>query len=254
MRLIVLEEVESTQDIARGYALEGAPEGTAVLALRQVKGRGRSGNTWVSPAGVNLALSWILRPDTPPQKAPLLGLLVSIAVAGVAEEFLRRPALLKWPNDVLLDDKKVAGILCEASLENGAISSIIVGVGLNVNSDESDFPPELHGRVTSLFMASGRQFDLEDIARRLLDQFFLLYDRAKSEGTDFIPLCWENRWAHRGAVLVREDVRGTAQGIGPDGSLILKTGDGTVIHITSGIVVPEAPRPEMKDETIKNTE
>jgi len=106
-RLIIVQEAESTQDLAREMALNGEPEGTAVMALRQTRGRGRAGHSWISPAGKNLALSVVVRPPVRPHEAPLLGFIAAIAVAEALERRGVERALLKWPNDVFVHRRKL---------------------------------------------------------------------------------------------------------------------------------------------------
>jgi BirA family transcriptional regulator, biotin operon repressor / biotin---[acetyl-CoA-carboxylase] ligase len=233
MRLIIHQEAESTQDLARELAIRGEPEGLAVMALNQTKGRGTAGHSWVSPPGKNVALSMILRPRLVPEDAPLLGLMASIGVAENVEAAIGRPAQLKWPNDVLVDGRKIAGILPEASLNNREISFVIIGIGLNVNVELSDFPPDLSDSVTSLRLSAGRQWDLEDTARDLLEGMELLYERVKREGCGFIPRLWATRWAHRNARLDRNGLTCTAEGIDVDGALLIRSDSGELHRLTS---------------------
>jgi BirA family biotin operon repressor/biotin-[acetyl-CoA-carboxylase] ligase len=238
-RLVIYPEVESTQDVAKRLALAGEPEGTAVMALKQTSGRGRSGHTWVSPEGKNLAISLILRPAVPPADAALLGLLASIAVAETVEALGARPAELKWPNDVLVRDKKIAGILPEASISATKVDFVIIGVGLNVNTEERDFPNEFRGQATSVFLQTGKRADLEDAAQILLQKSAALYARIGVEGCGFIAGLWRSRWAHAGARIIVQGTMGVAAGIAPDGALMLETPDGGLTRITSGEVFPK---------------
>ncbi|MGO9569196.1 MAG: biotin--[acetyl-CoA-carboxylase] ligase [Desulfomonilaceae bacterium] len=234
MRLIVHQEAESTQDLAKEWAKRGEPEGLAIMALNQTKGRGTSGHSWVSPPGKNLALSIILRPRLAPEKAPLLGMMTSIGVAETVEASIGRPAQLKWPNDVLVDGRKIAGILLEASLSNREICYVIVGIGLNVNAESGDFPPDLRDSVTSLRLSSGRQWNLEDTAKDLLERMELLYERVKREGCGFIPYLWATRWAHRDARLARNGLHHIAEGIDAYGALLIRADSGEMERVTSG--------------------
>ncbi|MFZ5867287.1 MAG: biotin--[acetyl-CoA-carboxylase] ligase [Thermodesulfobacteriota bacterium] len=237
-KLIVYEEVASTQDIARKLAQEGDRGPVAVMALRQTSGRGRSGRPWISPPGKNLALSVLLRPKLAPQEAPLMGLLASVAVARVLEAKRVPSAALKWPNDVLVDGRKIAGILPEASVKGNTLEFVIIGIGLNVNSRFSDFPIELHDSVTSVLIVTGREWDLQEAAHDLLKEMDALYDRVIKEGCGFIPSLWGARWAHKGRMLTRDGLEGRAEGIGPLGSLILRASDGRRVEINSGEAEP----------------
>lgn len=234
MRLVVYQETESTQDLAREWALRGEPEGLAVMALNQTKGRGTAGHSWVSPAGKNLALSVILRPRFSPEEAPLLALMAPISVAEAVESRIGRSAQLRWPNDVMVDGRKMAGILLEAGLNNRSINFVILGIGLNVNSELSDFPTDLRENITSLRIDTGREWDLEDTARDLLKRLELLYERVNREGCGFIPGIWRSRWAHRGAVLTRGGLTFTAEGIDANGALLIRGDNGKLERVISG--------------------
>ncbi len=236
-RLIIHQEAESTQDIAKQMALSGEAEGLAVMALKQTGGRGRSGHTWISPAGKNLALSLLLRPRLASNTMPLLGLVAAIAVAETVETRGITRAELKWPNDVLVSGKKLAGILPEAGMMGDSVKYVIIGIGLNVNSEADDFPPELRRSVTSLFMCTSMQWDLVDTAKELLKHMEDLYKRVHSEGPGIVPMLWSDRWAHLGRTFAYNGVMGVGQGISSNGSLILKT-DEQVIHVTSGMMDP----------------
>lgn len=237
-RLIIHDRVGSTQDVAKKLAVAGEPEGVAIMALQQTTGRGRKGRKWESGASKDLALSLLLRPDVPPWRSPLLGFLAAVAVARTITPLIPRPAQVRWPNDVLVEGKKVAGILAEGTVQGDALRFVILGVGLNVNSTLEDFPPELHDRAISVFMVRGQIWDLQAAANSFLREFALLYDEMRIQGTAFIVPLWESLWAHRGAILERDGVKGVAEGINPDGSLRLKLDDGSVMVLSSGEVFP----------------
>lgn len=237
-RLVIHSEVESTQDLAKAMAFSGEPEGTAVMALSQTRGRGRVGRSWITPIGKNIALSLILRPHLSPRDTVLLGFLASIAVAETLEERGVPEARLRWPNDVVVWDRKVAGILSEAVVSGGHIDFLIMGFGLNVNSRESDFPPDLRTPATSMLTCTGKEWDLTDVAQGILENFAVHYDRVKSEGCEFVPGLWERRWNDRGRKLVHEGVVGVGKGLDSDGSLILERDDGRIVRIICGDVLP----------------
>lgn len=234
MRLIVHQEAESTQDLAKELAKRGEPEGLAVMALNQTGGRGASGHLWVSPPGKNLALSIIWRPGLAPEKAPLLGLMASIGVAETVEAIIARTAQLKWPNDVLVGGRKIAGILPEASLNNREIDFVIMGIGLNINAELSDFPPDLRDSVTSILLSGGKKCDVEEIARDLLGRMDPLYERVKREGCGFVPDLWAARWVHKDVQVTRNGVSYTATGVDADGALLIRADSGEPQRLTSG--------------------
>jgi BirA family transcriptional regulator, biotin operon repressor / biotin---[acetyl-CoA-carboxylase] ligase len=242
-RLIIYPEVESTQDTARELVLSGEAEGTAVMALKQTRGRGRSGHSWVSPSGKNLALSLILRPTVAPADAALLGLLASIAVAEAVEAMGVEQAQLKWPNDVWVHEKKIAGILPEANLTAKSVNFVIIGVGLNVNTEINDFPFDLRQSITSVFLETGQRRDLEETALLLLEKIDASYARVAQEGCGFVPGLWQTRWAHEGARIIVQGVEGVAVGIAPDGALIIETMDGNLTRVNSGEAIPVKPHP-----------
>lgn len=235
-RLAIHQRLASTQDLARELALQGEAEGLAVMALEQTGGRGRGGRSWLSPPGKNLALSLILRPSISPGDAGLLGMMASIAAAETVEERGIPRAELKWPNDVLVGGRKIAGILSEARISGNVLDFVILGIGMNVNSDLSDFSTELQPTVTSLFIATGRQWNLEKTAHSFLHRIEDLYQRVNSQGCGFIPEFWTARWAHQGQKLTREGVTGTAERVDANGALLMRTAEGRLMRITSGEV------------------
>lgn len=234
--LIVLSETESTQDVARAMAASGAPEGTAIMALSQTKGRGRLGHTWISPPGKNVAMSLILRPRMAPGESVLLGLVAGVATANVVEKCGIMGVGLKWPNDVLIKEKKIAGILSEASLVDGKIQYIVIGLGLNVNSQQSDFSKLFPVQATSLLMCTGKRWDLEATAHSFLREMSALYQRICREGPKIVPGLWQERWAHKGRILVHEGIPGVAEALDPDGALVLKRSDGSQERVVAGEV------------------
>ncbi|HMK37137.1 MAG TPA: biotin--[acetyl-CoA-carboxylase] ligase [Desulfomonilaceae bacterium] len=242
-QLIIYPELESTQDTARELALAGRPEGTAVLAMKQTRGRGRSGHSWVSPPGKNVALSVILRPLTPPSEAALLGLMAAVAVAETVEELGTDHARLKWPNDVMVHHRKIAGILPEARMTAQSVDFVIMGVGLNVNAQEEDFPVDLRESATSVFRETDKTTDLEQAAQLLLQKLNALYARTTEEGCSFIPGLWQTRWAQKGARIAIQDRVATAVGIAEDGALIVETADAGTMRVTSGEVLSVPPFP-----------
>lgn len=237
-RLIVMDEAASTQDVVREAAERGEPEGLAVMALVQTRGRGRFGRSWISPHGRNLALSLLLRPKLEPRDAAVLGMMLSIPAAEIVEEHGVRIARLRWPNDVIVNEKKIAGILPEARVTGSAVEYVILGIGININARLADFPPDLRGSVTSLLVETGHESDLDSVARGLLVRTERIYDRVTKEGTRFVLDLWQARWAHRGAVLVRDRLVGRAEGLDADGALLLRTDEGGLHRIHAGEALP----------------
>ena len=164
------EECDSTNRIAKQWADEGAPDGSLVLADHQTAGRGRMSRSWVSVPGTALQFSLVLRPEMSLDSVGLLNLVAGAALA-IAVERLGVPARVKWPNDLILDGRKAAGILSEAITQVGAVTAVILGIGLNVNLRSEDLPEELAATATSLLIASGRSFDRLDVLAAFLSEF-----------------------------------------------------------------------------------
>ncbi|HPP76254.1 MAG TPA: biotin--[acetyl-CoA-carboxylase] ligase, partial [Armatimonadota bacterium] len=148
------EKVESTNDIAKKLAEEGASEGTVVVASEQTKGRGSRGRVWLSPPGANLLVSVIFRPNLPPERMGELAFVASVAVAGTLRDCCGLEPRIKWPNDVQVDGLKISGIIVEA-----AKGAAILGVGINVNWTE--LPEEITSTATSIALEVGRPVDME---------------------------------------------------------------------------------------------
>ena len=144
-----LAETASTNDVAREWALTGAPDGALVVAARQTRGRGRRERTWDSPAGTGLYASFVLRPDWPADQAPNLAIVAGMAAFRALEKAGVRDLRMKWPNDVLANGRKICGVLVEPRLGAGRIEFAVAGIGINVGQGADDFPPDLRQPATS---------------------------------------------------------------------------------------------------------
>jgi len=173
--LEVHAEAGSTNDLAMASGAAGVPDGHCVLADRQSAGRGRLSRRWESPGGLGLYVSILLRPPVPVAQAPLLTVVAGVAVCDALSETAAVSPGLKWPNDVLLDGRKVAGILSELAASGSAIRHVVVGIGINVNHRSEDFPEELRPLAGSLFLATGRLFSRDAVAAALFNHFDRLY-------------------------------------------------------------------------------
>jgi BirA family biotin operon repressor/biotin-[acetyl-CoA-carboxylase] ligase len=234
------EETDSTQRVARDLARGGAPEGTVVLAERQTAGRGRLGRTWHSPPGLNVYASIVLRPPLAPGEVPRLALVVGAAVAAAIADQVGASPAIKWPNDVLLDGRKIAGVLVEMDAEMERVHHVIAGIGVNVNAPLASFPPDLRDKATSLLAATGRRVDRAAFAARLLVALEARYGRFVSGGFDSVRAEWE-----RFSCLTGTDVRvagpdgevaGRVLGLDDDGALRLARPDGSVVRVIAGEV------------------
>jgi BirA family biotin operon repressor/biotin-[acetyl-CoA-carboxylase] ligase len=241
--LRVFARLGSTNDLARGLAAAGAPERTVVLAEEQVAGRGRAGRGWSSPPGLGLWTSFVARPTGDPS---LLPLRVGLAVAEALDPFLGgSPAQLKWPNDLLVDGRKLGGILCEGSWEAGGAGFVIVGVGLNVLHSASDFPEEIRERASSIAIAAGASPERRAVAGSVVPAVLAALAGPAQLDADFLARM-DARDALRGMEVEVTDpttgeriARGTAAGIAADGSLRLLPDDGGPPRsIRSGTVRP----------------
>ncbi|MGE0825661.1 MAG: biotin--[acetyl-CoA-carboxylase] ligase [Candidatus Binatia bacterium] len=219
--------IDSTNTYAARLAREGAAEGTIVVADAQSGGKGRLGRSWISPPGVNLYLSVILRPPVATIVAPQLNLLAAVAVAEAIADVCPLLPAIKWPNDVLVNDKKVCGILAEMQTEGGALSAVILGIGVNINVPLAAFPEELREKASSLFLEQGTEIDRSTLTARLLTHLEKSYVLWIQQGFSALRATWEQyaTWflAKRIAVAAPEGtVRGTVLGIDDNGALLLR--------------------------------
>jgi len=166
--LYIFDAVDSTNKVAWHLALEGKPEGTVVIADYQYRGRGRESRIWFSPPGVNLYMSVILRPKINAELISPLPLLSGVAVAECMSNFFPEKVSLKWPNDVLLSGKKVAGILMETKVRGNQVDFVILGIGININLDVTTLPEELRERATSMRAEKGEVFSRVGVISDLL--------------------------------------------------------------------------------------
>ena len=239
-RIITHDELESTNDTAFRLAEEGAAEGTVVVAETQLRGKGRMGRRWSSPPGVNLYCSIILRPPIIPMQAAQLTLCSAVAVSRSIERVTQLKPVIKWPNDVLLNRKKAAGLLNEMSAETEKVNFIILGIGININMTLEQFPEGLRHPATSLFLETGSHVDRCAVAKALLESLDELYDTFLSQG--YRPI--REEWLQRSNVLgqrVRVDMNdramlGTVTGIDEYGALLLQLPDGMTEKILAGDV------------------
>ncbi len=217
---------DSTNSCAAEAAERGAAHGSIFCADAQTGGRGRFDRRWESPPGVNLYLSLLLRPPVDPQRAPQLTLVTAVALAKAVEAATKMPAWLKWPNDLFLAGKKAAGILAEMSNDLDRLRHVVIGVGLNVNAEESHFPKDLRRSATSLMLAAGRTFRRAEILVRFLDCFAESYRDFLSGGLAPLLPEWNRRSLLSGRrVMMRcreGDVWGTAPGVDESGMLIFR--------------------------------
>lgn len=229
----------STNAEAFRLATEGAFHGEVVVAEQQTAGRGRRGRAWVSPPGKNLYFSAILRPELPPNRASELTLVASVALAETLHE-ARVPAAIKWPNDLQVEGRKLAGILTELSADPERVSFVILGVGVNLNMTASEFPEELSGIATSVREARGQTVPRALFTAAFWTRLEEWLDRHAEQGFEPVRARWKALSCTLGEeVLVRsdrEEKRGWAEDIDEGGALWLRLDDGSRERIFSGDV------------------
>lgn len=231
------DEVNSTNEKADRLAAN-VEEGTVLIAEKQKEGIGRFGREWISPKG-GVYVSVILKPKTTPINASKMTLIAGIAVAKVIRK-LGLDAKLKWPNDVLIHGKKVAGILTSMSTKDGKIDYVIVGIGINANIDISTFPKEVQKNVTSLKEELKKEVSMEKIIEDILYEIEMNYEIFKFKKGNFTYFLNEwrrlsNTIGKRVKIKLRtEIIEGEAVGINSDGVLILKLEDGSLKNIIAG--------------------
>ncbi len=233
-----LEVCESTSDVAAARAAAGAPHGAVVTAAAQRRGRGRLGRPWHSPPGENLYLSCVLRPDVPVASLPPITLAAGVAVVEAVAAFGVRAAV-KWPNDVVVGGRKLAGILTEMTTRGDRLDFVVLGIGVNLGT--RSFPPELASIATSLALEGGRAASPAEFRARLLPGLQTWLDRFFEGGVAAIAPAW-TQWSGMAGARVRVtaggvDTVGTAFGIGPDGSLDVRDDRGHHVKVVAGDVV-----------------
>jgi BirA family biotin operon repressor/biotin-[acetyl-CoA-carboxylase] ligase len=238
--LEVVAEVASTNDRAIAAGRAGQPEGLAVLADRQTAGRGRKGRVWASPAGVGLYTSILLRPAQPPARIPVLALVAGLGVVEAIEEVCGLPARLKWPNDVLVAGRKVAGILAETASTDERVGHVVVGLGINVNHGPAEFPEALSPTAISLAMAAGRLIPRGELAAALYNALDRWYGIFQQGGLASILAAGRERSATLGRpvdVLADEERwQGLAEDLDVDGALLVRGRSGDLRRVLAGDV------------------
>jgi BirA family biotin operon repressor/biotin-[acetyl-CoA-carboxylase] ligase len=249
------EVLSSTNAAALARGRLGDPEGTIVLADEQTAGRGQGHKVWISPPGCNLYVSVLLRPAIAPTQAPLLALLAAVALV----DTLRQEGVvcgIKWPNDVFIQGRKVAGILAEMETRHDAVQFVVLGIGVNVNMTQEELDQQLGAiahTATSVWASLGRELSREGLLAALLANLEQWYSRFIAHGETVLQEAWEGRSAMHGRRLVAQTAEasweGTAEGIDGAGRLRLRRDDGALVTLTSAEVRfmddPELDRPSV---------
>jgi BirA family biotin operon repressor/biotin-[acetyl-CoA-carboxylase] ligase len=239
----VFEETNSTNDVAEKLARDGVKEGVVVFAEAQKKGRGRLGRQWLSPARKGLWFSVLLRPDMRPQAATQLTVAAATALARAIRRQTNLTPEIKWPNDILMRGKKVAGILTELSAELDRVRYLIIGIGVDVNLANEDLPPDLRKIATSLRIESGQPVSRPDLAAAVLRELDADYARVRAGEFEAVADEWEEQCTTIGrAVTIRigdRVQRGVAEALDAEGALLLRTQHGRLERILGGDVTIE---------------
>jgi len=234
-RVIYFRRLTSTNEVAKREAQRGAAEGTVIITEEQTAGRGRMRRSWFSPMG-SVALSIILYPDA--AYLPSLVMLASLAVVHCIKVVAGLESGIKWPNDVVINGRKVCGILIESSVRGDTVDHAVIGIGINVNLKLSDLP-EITQAATSLSDELGRNVSRLDVARCLLTEAERLYLALRAGGSIYEQ--WRDNLVTLGKqvrVTWGETVyEGTAESAASDGSLLLRQPDGSLIKVIAGDVV-----------------
>ncbi|MCC6545186.1 MAG: biotin--[acetyl-CoA-carboxylase] ligase [Nitrospirae bacterium] len=224
-KILFFDEVGSTNDVAMESGAKGLAEGLVILSEGQSHGKGRMGRTWVSPGNVNIYISILLRPDISPQYAPVMTMMSAISTARAITEVTGLETTIKWPNDILIDRKKVSGILTEMNAEQERINYIAAGIGINVNMKKQDFPEDLRMPATSLSECLGKRVDRMNLLFALINTLEQDYEELKNYGVKSIF----RRWRNGCDILKRriqvslpgEQITGVAEDLSPEGGLIM---------------------------------
>ena len=210
-------EIESTNSYARALAEGGAAEGEVVIAESQSKGRGRLGRRWESPRFANLYLSIILRPKLAPVHAPQITLVAAVALAEAVDALIPQTPAIKWPNDILVGGKKLAGILTEASCDAEGVRYVILGLGVNLNYSLSSMPEQIRQRATSVLELTGQSVGRESFLGRLIQGIDRCYGELEKAGFAAVAPRWESYFGWRGKLvrveLLDQILTGRAKGI-----------------------------------------
>lgn len=230
------EETDSTNLMAKRLAKEGAAHGTLVCAARQSAGRGRRGRTWISGKNGNIYMSLLLRPDMEPSHAPMMTLIMAYSVAKAVEQVCKIKTGIKWPNDILSGTKKICGILTEMGMEEGTISYVVIGVG--INTGQMEVPKELEDKALFLNIGQEQKEELMAVCMNLFEESYETF--VKCGSLEFLKEEYEARLVNRGkTVCVLEpenEYKGRALGITDTGELLVEKETGEIVEIYSGEV------------------
>lgn len=230
--IFLYREVTSTNHVAQQMARSGAPEGTIVLSRTQISGMGRLRRQWACPAGQGILMSMVLRPEINGQLISQLTLLCGVVVAETITKTTGCVAGIKWPNDIVMRGKKVCGILAQTNFSKNAPEYVIMGVGINVNLDTHQLPPDCRESSTSLRMEFGQNVSRWKVLKQFISSWEEHYQSFLREGHTYLRMKWiENNVTMGRQVLINRDrdpVQGLAVDISVRGGLIVRFSDGSI--------------------------
>lgn len=220
------DSIDSTNTKAKELAEEGHPSGTLVVADRQTAGKGRRGRSWESPTGIGIFMTLMLKPEINPNHASMLTLVAAMATTRAIRRVTGVPAMIKWPNDIVMNGKKVCGILTEMSAQFDYINHIVIGIGINVHNE--DFPEEIAQTASSLYLESGQHIHRASLIEAFLEEFEDVYaEYLKTEDMEGLQKEYDAMLVNRGRQVrvldPKEPFEGKAMGITKKGELIVDT-------------------------------
>lgn len=236
--IIHLDSVDSTNNKAKQLAACGAIEGTIVISEEQTSGKGRLGRNWVSPKYKGIWMSVILRPDINPMNVAKVTQVAAAAIIEALKE-MDIQAFVKWPNDIVINSKKICGVLTEMSGEINKVNYVVVGMGINANLEEQDFSQEIKNKASSLKVETREEINRKQLVAHILNKFEKLYDELILEEKidTSIKICRENSALIGKEVRIIErnkEVIATALDLSEDGKLVVQYKDGRIDEIISG--------------------
>lgn len=220
------DSIDSTNTKAKELAEEGHPSGTLVVADRQTAGKGRRGRSWESPTGIGIFMTLMLKPEINPNNASMLTLVAAMATTRAIRRVTGVPAMIKWPNDIVMNGKKVCGILTEMSAQFDYINHIVIGIGINVHNE--DFPEEIAQTASSIYLESGQHIHRASLIEAFLEEFEDVYaEYLKTEDMEGLMKEYDAMLVNRGRQVrvldPKEPFEGKAMGITKKGELIVDT-------------------------------
>jgi len=237
-RIYSLDTIDSTNTFARSLNEDECPDGTLIVADQQTAGKGRQGRQWQSQKGMNLLFSLVTRPLFVHDKVRVLPFAAALATADGIEQETKSAIECKWPNDLLIDGKKVAGMLIETTTQSDAVLTVILGIGINVN--QTDFADDIKDKATSLKLHAQQDIDRVRLLCAILAELEYRFDQLRHFSPQILLDEWKQRATMLGSEITlvehRSSIRAKAVDVAPDGALIIEESDGTRRQVFAGDV------------------